>query len=311
MAIITGIHHVTGAAVDPQTDYDFYTKVLGLRLIKRTVNHEDPRSWHLFYGDYEGNAGTVMTNFLFKGLPVPPYRRGRGSISEVSYSVPPGSLGYWRDRLADAGCTIEERPARFGQKVLYFEDPHHIPSEMIEAEDERDPKALHGVAEEAKLRGFHSLTLVPRIHELSLEFFTKILKFEIAEKEGNRTRLAMNGGGPGKWIDLVEVTEGPWYRFGLGAIHHFALTVPTLSDIRRLFLVLGGAGLIATDPRDRKWFHSMYFTEPGGINIEFSNVEPGFTVDEPVEHLGETLQLPEQWKDKRAEIEGRLPALNF
>ena len=125
---IQGIHHVTGAAVDPQEDYDFYTRVLGLRLVKRTVNHENPTMWHFFYGDYEGHAGTVMTNFLFKGIPVPRCRPGRGAITDVSYSVPAASFDFWRARLEAAGAAPRERPPRFGERVLSFVDPAGIPS---------------------------------------------------------------------------------------------------------------------------------------------------------------------------------------
>ena len=138
---IEGIHHVTGAAVDPQEDYDFYTKVLGLRLVKRTVNHENPVMWHFFYGDYTGNAGTVMTNFLFKGLRVPQCKRGRGTITAVSYSVAPGALPFWMERLESAGARCWSEAPRFGAKVLAFEDPAGLPSELIECDDDRrDPK---------------------------------------------------------------------------------------------------------------------------------------------------------------------------
>lgn len=311
-SMVTGLHHVTGAAVDPQEDYDFYIKTLGLRLVKRTVNHEAPQSWHFFYGDYEGNPGTVMTNFLFKGIRVRNCTRGRGSISEVSYSVPPGSIDFWRKRLSSAGFKTEDRPDRFGEKVLFFEDPAQIPSEMIETSaDTRDPRALGEISDAEKIRGFHSVTIVSRIPELTQEFFTKYLRFEVAGEENGRIRFAIDGGGPGKWVDMIDMPDAPWAKFGIGSIHHFALTVPKLADIQRLFLVLGGQGLILTDMRDRTWFQSMYFTEPGGINLEFSNVDPGFTVDEPLEELGEHLLFAKHLEPRRAEIESVLPELAF
>jgi glyoxalase family protein len=311
-APITGLHHVTAAADGPQEDYDFYTGVLALRLIKKTVNHEVPKSYHFFYGDYDGHDGTIMTNFLFRGLPVPKCKPGRGSISEVSYSVPPGSLSFWQKRLARAGFTAEERPVRFGESVLFFRDPAGVPSEVVECKDDpRNPPAIDGVDDTNKIRGFHSVTLISRLPELTLNFFTKLLGFEVADKSGPRTRLAIDGGGPGKWLDLLETSDAPWARFGLGAIHHVAFTMPSVETMERLWAVLGGAGYIVTDLRDRKWFHSMYMTEPGGINIEFSNLSPGFTVDEDIEHLGRGLMLPKQWEPKRAEIEAGLPRLNF
>ena len=308
---IGGIHHVTGAVTDPQRDYDFYTKTLGMRLVKQTVNHETADMWHFFYGDYNANIGTIMTNIIFPEKMLPRCTRGRGAISELSYSVPKGSLEFWRERLTKASYPCENRPDRFGEKVLYFEDPEGLPSEIIESEDERDPRTLNGIPHEHLLRGFHSVTLVSRLPALSLEFFTGLLGFEIAEQKGNRTRLAVAGGGPGRWVDLLDVPEGPWARFGLGAIHHVAFSVSTLKDMQQFWGILSGAGLIVTDLRDRKWFHSAYLTEPGGINVEISNVDPGFTVDEDLEHLGETLQLPKQWQARYDEIRAVLPDLVF
>lgn len=309
--IIQGIHHVTGAVENPQRDYDFYTKTLGLRLVKQTVNHETADMWHFFYGDYDANIGTIMTNIIFPDGLLPRCVRGRGTISELSYSVPRGTLGFWRERLAAGGYTCEDRPERFGEEVLYFEDPEGLPSEMIGCDDERNPAPCNGFPEEHLIRGFHSVALVSRLHDLSLEFFTTQLGFEVAGQEGARTRLAIDGGGPGKWLDLVDVPEGPWARFGLGAIHHVAFSVASVEAMKKFWGHLSGSGLILTDLRDRKWFHSLYFTEPGGINLELSNVEPGFTVDEDLEHLGETLQLPKQWQDRYDEIQAILPKLVF
>jgi len=308
---VEGIHHVTGAVTNPQRDYDFYTKTLGMRLVKQTVNHETADMWHFFYGDYNANVGTIMTNIIFPEKILPRCTRGRGTISELSYSVPAGSIAYWRARLTESGYACEDRPERFGEKVLYFEDPEGLPSEIIESADARDPGPLNGIPAEHLLRGFHSVTLVSRLHELSLGFFTQLLGFEVAAQEGNRTRLAVKGGGPGRWVDLVDVPEGPWAQFGMGAIHHVAFTVPTVADMQRFWGILSGAGLIVTDLRDRKWFHSAYLTEPGGINVEISNVDPGFTVDEELEHLGETLQLPKQWAARQDEIAAVLPELVF
>ena len=128
---VKGLHHITGAVSSGQADYDFYTKTLGLRLVKRTINHETADSWHFFYGDYDGNAGTIMTNFFMEGVPLPPYRRGRGTITEVTYSVPESSLGFWQERLAAQGLVVERRGERFGEEVLFFEDPAGLPSELI------------------------------------------------------------------------------------------------------------------------------------------------------------------------------------
>ncbi len=309
--LVKGIHHITGAVVNGQRDYDFYTQVMGLRMVKRTVNHEVGNLWHFFYGDYEGHPGTVMTNMLFDGIPLPRYERGRGSIDALAYSIPKGSMDYWIERLEGSSYKTTPLPDRFGERVIHFRDPGGLDSELIECEDVRDPKPMNGFDASNIVRGFHSATLISRIHELTLGFFCLGLGFEVVGREGNRTRLKIGDGGPSKTIDLLDEPDLPWGRFGLGAIHHIALTVDSIEDMKKIWGVLGAAGFILTDLRDRKWFHSAYMTEPGGINVEFSNVTPGFTVDEPLEELGTTLQLPTQWADERARIESELPAMSW
>lgn len=310
-SIIQGIHHITGAVTAPQRDYEFYTKVLGLRLIKKTVNQDNPTMWHFFYGDHDGNPGTIMTNIILEGVPMPRCQEGRGSIEALSYSVPKGALGFWEKRLRQAGYRCTPRPERFGDAVLHFADPEGLSSELIACDDTRDPRSINGIDADTHIRGFHSATFISRIHELTVEFFTTLLRFEVVGQEGNRTRLAVNGGGPGAYIDLLDIAEGPWARFGLGSIHHLSFTVPTYESLERLWRILSGAGLIVTDARDRGWFHSMYFTEPGGINLEFSNLDPGWTVDEPLDELGTILSLPKRLEPRRAEIEKVLPKINF
>ncbi len=310
--MIKGIHHITGAVVNGQRDYDFYTKVMAFRMIKRTVNHEVGHLWHFFYGDYEGHAGTIMTNMLFDGIPLRNYQRGRGSIDALAYSIPKGSTPYWIQRLGDAGYSTTPRPDRFGDKVTHFRDPGGLDSELIECgDDPRVTTPFAGLDASNIVRGFHSATLISRIPELTLGFFVMGLGFEVVGQQGNRTRLAVNGGGPGKIIDILDEPNLPWGMFGLGAIHHIAFTVESVEAMRKVWGVLGGAGMILTDLRDRKWFHSTYLTEPGGINIEFSNLDPGFTVDEPLESLGTALQLPKQWADDRERIESLLPPMQW
>ncbi len=308
---VQGIHHVTGAATDGQKDYDFYTKVLGLRMVKKTINHETADQWHLFYGDWDGNAGTIMTNFIFERTPLPRYRRGRGSLTEVAYSVPRNSFPYWQGRLERAGCRTTERPERFGQRVIGFADPSGIDSELIECDDPRAPRALRDVDPTAAVRGFHSVTAISRLPELTLDFFARLLRFSVVGTEGNRTRLAVGDGAPGTIVDLLDLPSAPWGRWGLGGLHHVAFTLETLAQMEGFWRVLSGDGLILTDLRDRKWFHSMYLTEPGGINVEFSNLTPGFTADEDLEDLGTILALPAQWEAKRAEITAKLPTFDF
>jgi glyoxalase family protein len=311
MTWVKGIHHITGAATDGQKDHDFYTQVLGLRRIKKTINHETADQWHLFYGDHEGNAGTIMTNFFFEELPLPAWKPGKGTIRELAFSVPRGSLDFWAERLAGHGITSQRRPARFGEAVLFYEDPSGIPTELIEHADSRNPPALRDLETSNRIFGFHGVTIVSRIPELTLEFFTGLLRGEVVGKEGPRTRIAFTGGDSAGFVDLLDEPDAGWGSWGLGGIHHVAFTVDSKETMEMLWRVLSGAGFIVTDLRDRKWFHSMYLTEPGGINVEFSNMSPGWTVDESFDSLGTELSLPKQWADQRQEIEAKLPPLRF
>ena len=311
MSWVSGLHHITGAATDGQKDHDFYTRVMGLRRVKKTVNHETADQWHLFFGDYQGNAGTIMTNFYMENVPLPPWKRGRGTIAAVAYSVPEGSLGFWEERLKAAGLPTERQPDRFGEAVLSFEDPSGLPSELIEHDDPRDPPALGALTDDTKVRGFRGTTLISRIPELTKGFFTGLLQAQVIGSEGNRTRLAWSDCGGTGFVDLLDEPDAPWGHWGLGGIHHVAFTVESKEQMEMLWRVLSGAGLILTDLRDRKWFHSMYMTEPGGINVEFSNLSPGWTVDEDLDSLGSILSLPKQWEGERATIEDKLPAVDF
>jgi glyoxalase family protein len=309
---IQGIHHITGAVQSAQRDLQFYTEVLGLRLIKKTVNQDNPTGWHFFYGDHVGNAGTIMTNIIIPdGTPIPRCVDGRGTIDALSYSISADSLDYWRERLTKSGYACDDRPKRFGDSVLHFRDPDGVSSELIGCADARVPGLSGDVPTEHQIRGFHGATLISRLPDLTKEFFTTLMGFQVVGEEDGRTRLAVAEGGPGQFIDLLDVTDGPWGRFGLGAIHHIAFTVPSLEVLEMMWKILSGSGLIVTDARDRGWFHSMYFTEPGGINLELSNMQPGWTVDEEIESLGTIISLPERLEPQRSEIESGLPDINF
>ena len=308
---IRGIHHITGLVGSAANDLRFYRDVLGLRLIKKTCNQENPTSgWHFFFGDRLGNPGTIMTNIIIEGVPMPKTVKGRGSITDVSYSVSPGSLEYWRERLTAAGCVCTDRPARFGEPVLHFRDFDGISSELVGCEDARMPE-LADLPDEHQIRGFHHATLAPRIPELTVQFLVGVLGFEVVATEGSRTRLAVGGNEPGKLIDVVERRDGPWGRHGLGGLHHIALTVDSVEDMEKWTRILAGAGLIVTGARDRGWFHSTYFTVPGGINMELSNLDPGWTVDEEIDSLGRILSLPKHLEAHRTAIEAALPAVEF
>jgi glyoxalase family protein len=195
--------------------------------------------------------------------------------------------------------------------VLAFTDPGGLPCELVGCEDPRRPLPWGDVERSAQLRGFHSVTLHSRLPELTLDFLTSLLRLRVTGSEGNRTRVTAGAVDGAAWIDVVDEPRLPWGSWGLGGLHHVALTVETKGQMEQLWRVLSGAGLIVTDLRDRKWFHSMYFTEPGGINLEISDLAPGWTVDEPAEDLGGTLCLPRQWEDQRSSIEARLPSLAF
>jgi glyoxalase family protein len=302
---IPGVHHVTAIAGDPGRNLAFYTDTLGLRLVKRSVNQDDVGTYHLFYGDYGGSPGTSMTFF-----PHPNARSGQvgnGQVSVTQFLVPGGSIEYWADRLESEGVDATERE-RFGDRVLAFEDPDGLPLELVAREDAPAGDPPEGpVPAEHAIRGFFGVTL-----SLARASGTKNLLEEMgfgpAASEGNRQRFEAHGD-LGYVVDVVEDEAQSAGTQGAGTVHHVAFQV-TAEEQEAWREVLQNHGLRPTEVIDRKWFESVYARTAGGVLFEFATKEPGYTVDEPLESLGEELVLPEWLEDRRDEIEAQLPPLD-
>jgi glyoxalase family protein len=307
---ISGIHHVTAIASDPQRNLDFYTQVLGLRLVKRTVNFDDPGSYHFYFADEVGSPGTIMTFFAWPGA-----ARGRigvGQVSVTSFSVSKGSLKYWGERLMLAGATVEKSAKRLGEEVLTVTDPDGLKIELIASSWGRESHTWAGstVPFEHAVRGFHSVTLSEEGYERTAKLL-ETMGFRKVAEEGNRFRFEVGGGGPGARVDVLCVSEAPHGRIGAGTVHHVAWRAAGDEDQKSWRRLLVEDDLDVTPVMDRCYFHSIYFREPGGVLFELATDPPGFTTDEPAETLGESLKLPIWLEGYRSDIEKALPRIEL
>lgn len=307
MAHVHGLHHITCISGDPQENLDFYTELLGLRLVKRSINQDAPDTYHFFYADADGNPGTDLTFFPWPNMP--PGRPGAGLAVEVGFAVPAGSLGWWAERLEAAEIEIEAPAARFGEKVLRFRDPHGLELSLTENDDDKDftPWPRSPVAESRQIRGFHTVRLWERDLATTAHFVEEALGLEAAGEDGGWHRYGAAGGGSGRWLEIRELPAQRLGAWGVGAVHHVAFRVRDEEEQQtvRMQAVVGGA--LPTQVIDRFWFKSVYFREPGGVLFELATEGPGFAADEDPEHLGESLVLPPWFEAQRAEIEAALP----
>ncbi len=308
---ILGIHHVTAIAGDPQRNVDFYTGVLGLRLVKLTVNFDDPRSYHLYYGDEQGHPGTLLTFFAWPG--VPKGRQGTGQVTVTSFSIPQGSLDYWIARLSQRGVSSTGPVSRFDETVLSLQDPDGLALELVAHQQaELRPAWKEGpVPAEHAVRGIHTVTLSEDGYERTARLLTETLGFRLLSEENNVFRYEVGEGGLGAYVD---VRCAPGLRRGHvagGTVHHVAWRTPSDEREQAWREVLVSLDLNVTPVLDRKYFHSIYFREPGGILFEIATDPPGFTVDEPVEQLGTHLELPPWLEPYREELDQVLPALRL
>ncbi|GAC1515657.1 MAG: ring-cleaving dioxygenase [Gemmatimonadaceae bacterium] len=309
MAIITGLHHVTAIAGDPQQNLDFYSGVLGMRLVKRTVNQDVPETYHLFYADAEGHAGTDLTFFPWPSMNAG--QRGIGLTNEVSLAVPPESLTYWADRLARHDVAVGAQTTRFSEPTLPFTDPHGLAVSLVETADQREftPWPESSVPAARQIRGLHGVRLAERSLAPTLRFLTEVLGFTIVGHEDGWQRLALPGSRSGRVVDLQELPAAARGTWGVGSVHHIAWRVPDDAAQQDILAALRGAGRHPTDVIDRFWFRSVYFKEPGGALFEVATDGPGFLVDESAHALGEQLILPPWFEAHRDQIERALPRL--
>jgi len=306
-----GIHHVTAIAGDPQRNMDFWVETLGLRLVKRSINQDDPGTYHFFFADAAGNPGTSMTFFPWEGMTQG--KVGSGQVSRTAFRVPEGSLDYWEERFEDYGVDYDDRVDRFGETVLPFEDPDGLPVELVAVEvpddDPTEPWTEFVPAERA-IRGFHSVTLWladPQPTQELLETMG-LERVGTEEAEGDtpgdeRTRFAATGT-VGKYVDVLPTIQGG--RQGHGTVHHVAFQTPTDEDQAAMRSAIRSRGLSPTQQIDRHWFRSVYVREHGGVLFELATSGPGYDSDEPLEELGGRLVLPGTLEDRREEIEAGL-----
>jgi glyoxalase family protein len=306
----SGIHHVTAIAGHAQENLDFYAGVLGMRLVKRSVNQDDPGTYHLFYADAEGRPGTDLTFFPWARMA--PKRPGVGLTAQVALAVPEGSLEKWTGRLEHYGVKLGKPEVRFGERTLPFRDPHGLELTLMETADERPftPWSESPVLEKQQVRGIHGVRLWERDLATTAAFLTQVMGFEALGREGQWHRFGL-GTGSGRWLEVRELPDARRGQWGTGSVHHVAWRVADEEEQLALRQRIFAAGRRPTEVIDRFWFHSVYFMEPGGALFEIATDGPGFSVDEDTAHLGEKLILPPWLEAQRAAIESVLPALAY
>jgi len=309
---ILGLHHVTATVDDAQDDLDFCLGALGLRLVKKTVNFDNHHVYHFYYGDERGTPGTIWTTFPYKGHGVRVGTKGAGQVTVTSFSVPTGALAEWRKRLADLGVAVTDLSPRFGEPVVRFADRSGLTFELIATDrDARAPWVARGFDAGTSIRGLHSVTLVVRNAAKTIDLMTKLLGYTVVERADGRTRLGVNGGGPGKTIDVAEHPEADLATNGLGTVHHVAMAIGTAEEQLAIREELVRYGCKVTEVRDRCYFTSIYFREPGGVLFEIATMAPGFAIDEALPDLGRALKLPPWEEPFRADIESALVPVTY
>jgi glyoxalase family protein len=306
MKPIKGLHHVTALAGDPQGNVDFYVGVLGLRLVKRTVNFDDPGTWHLYYGDETGSPGSILTFFPWPGAPRG--RRGTGQTTETAFAVPPGSLDWWIDRLAAQAAAFDAVEQRFGDNCLPFYDPDGLKLELVEQSDVAGRSYWKDgpVPEAQAIRGFHSVTLTESGFERTADLLVSTMGFKAAGAEGSRYRYVSGTNDPGSIVDLICAPELRRGSVAVGTVHHIAFRSVSNADQLEWRERVAVAGIDVTPVMDRQYFHSIYFREPGGVLFEIATDPPGFGLDESPGELGSALRLPPWLEPHRGRIEERL-----
>jgi glyoxalase family protein len=306
---IRGIHHITAIASSASENLAFYEEVLGLRLVKKTVNFDDPYTYHLYYGDAAGTPGTIITFFPWEKLPRG--KTGAGMVTSVAFSIPTGAVDYWRARLNVQGVQTREGE-RFGEAFIQFEDPHGLSLELVETPVQATSHRSDNAESAAQgIVGFHSATALLRSLAQTQSLLVNLMGMVLHDTEGNRYRFKMKSDEAfGHFYDLVVDARVKAGQQGGGTVHHIAFRTPADDEQKFWQQFLRDKGFSVTPVRDRKYFKSIYFQEPGGVLFEIATDPPGFTVDEPYENLGRDLKLPDQYESMRDEIESRLPGLN-
>lgn len=308
---LSGIHHVTAITADAQKNIDFYCGVLGLRLVKLTVNFDDPTSYHLYYGDELGRPGTIMTFFAWPGGNAG--HVGPPQVTATSFAVPRAAIRFWVERLGKSDVTVLPAFERFGEEVLSFADPDGMALEIIATEAPGGQAWAAGpVPIESAIRGFHSVTISEEGYERTARLLSDEMGYKAEGSEGNRFRYRIeNSDGLATSVDLLCVPDARRGRMGAGVVHHVAFRTPDDPQQGAWHRQIIDMGFNVSPVMDRNYFHSIYFREPGGVLFEIATDTPGFTFDETAEELGTELKLPAQYEVARARIEKALPPVRL
>lgn len=309
--MIDGIHHITAIAGDPQENINFYINVLGLRFIKKTVNFDDPHTYHFYFGNEVGSPGTILTFFPWTSGGIKG-RRGVGQIITISFSVPQNALSYWIERLKKFNFHPSDIFKKFGEDAILFEDYDGFQLELISSKKELREGWNNGdVPSKFSIRGFHGAVLFEESSERTAELLTKFLGFRKMGEEEDKIRFECGKGGAGTYVDIYLNPNSQPGRMGVGAVHHIAWRVKNDDEQIKIQSNLLDEGYNVTDIVDRNYFHSIYFREPGNILFEVATDPPGFLIDEKKEELGTHLKLPAWLEGRRSEIEGSLPQIKI
>ena len=307
--LITGLHHITALASDPQKNVDFYAGVLGLRLVKKTINFDVPEVYHLYYGNETGSPGTILTFFPYPGITQG--RKGKGQLTVTSFSIPKLAIDYWIRRLNKFHIVCEEPQERFGDLVIYFEDHDGLALELVANDrDERAGFTYGNIPAQFAIKGFYGMTLSEECYEKTAGLLIEQMDHALIDESSNRFRFSASGK-PGDFVDVLCAPDALKGLGGYGTVHHVAFATASDATQWEAREKLLNAGLNVTPVLDRQYFHSIYFREPGGVLFEIATLSPGFTIDEPLEHLGTALKLPSWEEQSRKAIERTLPPIQL
>lgn len=307
---ILGLHHITAIADNAKRNHEFYTKVLGLRMVKKTVNFDDPGTYHFYFGDETGTPGTILTFFPWEGIGQG--RTGTGMATNIGYSVPKDSLEFWADRFKQFNIKYDEVTEKFGESYLSFRDPDGLNIDLIvsSSEDKRKPWETDDVKANVAMKGFHNIILTLKNSEATAEILTDVLGYKLLKQEGNLYRFKTDAIENAAIVDILELPDAAPGHNAAGTNHHVAFRVKDDTILMEYREKVLSKGLSITPKIDRDYFFSLYFREPGGVLFELATDNPGFTKDEPLNELGTHLKLPAQYEPARVEIEKVLPQLN-
>lgn len=308
--LITGIHHVTAIASNAQKNIDFYIGILGLRLVKKTVNFDAREIYHFYYGDAEGSPGSIITFFPYTGLVNG--RHGKGMLNTTTFSVPSSAIDYWQQRLKRFGLNFKNPQERFdGETIIYFEDSDGLGLELVFNDKDKRPGFTHGhIPPEYSIKGFYNIEIWEEGYERTAGLLTEQLDHQLIAEKGNRFRFAPTDT-PGNYIDILCSPDSMKGLAGSGTVHHIAFSTPDINTQAQARVKILQRMLNPTPILDRNYFTSIYFREPGGVLFEIATAGPGFAIDESKERLGESLKLPAQFEQDREHIEKTVPPISI